>query len=50
MPSVTDDGMSIDHLWNDTERRQRKYSDNNLHQCHCVHRIVHSEWPGFDSL
>jgi hypothetical protein len=38
---VTDERMSMEHRWNDTDRGKPKFSATNLSQCHFVHHKSH---------
>ena len=37
--------MSMEYLWNDSNRRKVKCSEKNLSQCHYV---SHMHWPGIE--
>ena len=40
MASVVDEGMSMGHWWNDSERGENpKYGEKNLSHCHYVHHV-----------
>jgi hypothetical protein len=38
--------MELEHLWNDADRGNPKYSQRNLIQCCFVHNISHMDWSG----
>jgi hypothetical protein len=42
----TDELMSKEHWWNDTDKGKLKYSDKNPSQCHAVHHKSHMAWLG----
>jgi len=44
--SVVDGRISIEHWWNNTERRNLKYWKKNHSHCHFVHHKSHIDWPG----
>jgi len=39
--SVIEDGMSMEHLWNRTDRGEQKSSEKNLYRCQCPPQIQH---------
>jgi hypothetical protein len=40
--------MSTEHWWNDIYGGKPKYSENNLCQCHFIHRKSHMDWSGIE--
>jgi hypothetical protein len=46
---VIEDGMSMEHLWNETHRGKQKSSEKNLYGCHCVLHKFNMVWPGSEA-
>jgi hypothetical protein len=42
--------MSIEHWWNDTDRRKLKYWKENLSQYYSVHNKSHTDWPEIEQV
>jgi len=40
--------MSMDHWWNEAEKRKPNYWEKHLSQCHFVHHWSHMDYPGIE--
>lgn len=47
--SVTEDGMSMEHLWNKTDSGKQKSLEKNLYRCYCVLHKFNMVWPGSEA-
>ena len=48
MTSVIDERMSVEQLWNDSERRKQTCSDRVMSQGHFPRNSTHTNWPDID--
>jgi len=46
---VIEDGMSMERLWNRTDRGEQKSSGKNLYHCQCVLHKFNMVWPGSEA-
>ena len=37
--------MSMEHWWNDADRRKPKYTEKSLSHCNIVHLRFYTDWP-----
>lgn len=37
--------MSMEHWWNDTDKRELEYAEKNLSKCHFVRHKTQTNWP-----